>query len=71
MVTGNLLEARIAIGRALALEPERPDYRLRDADVAVLEGDLTRARTVLLEVMAMATDPAVAARAQERLNVIR
>ena len=38
---------------------------------AVLEGDLTRARTVLLEVILMTTDPAVAMRAQERLNVIR
>jgi hypothetical protein len=71
MVTGNLPEARAAIARARALEPERPDYRLRDADVAVLEGDLTRARAVLVEVIAMTTDPDVAARAQERLNVIR
>ncbi len=71
MVTGNLPDARSAIARALALEPGRPDYRLRDADVAVLEGNLARARSVLLEVMAMTTDPAVAARAQERLNIIR
>jgi tetratricopeptide (TPR) repeat protein len=71
MVTGNLPEARGAIARALALEPERPDYRLRDADIAVLDGDLTRARAVLLEVINMTTDPAVAARAQERLNVIK
>jgi Tfp pilus assembly protein PilF len=71
MVTGNISEARAAIARALALEAGRPDYRLRDADIAVLEGDLTRARAVLLEVIDMTTDPAVAARAQERLNVIR
>jgi hypothetical protein len=37
----------------------------------VLEGDLARARSVLVDVIAMTTDPAVAARAQERLNVIR
>jgi Flp pilus assembly protein TadD len=71
MVTGHLPEARAAIARALALEPERPDYRLRDADVAVLEGDLTRARAVLVDVIAITTDAAVAARAQERLNVIK
>jgi hypothetical protein len=54
----------------VALAPERLDYRLRDADVAVLEGNLVRARSVLDEVMTMTTDPALAARAQERLNAI-
>jgi Tfp pilus assembly protein PilF len=71
MMTGNLPAARAAIARALAIEPERPDYRLRDADVAALEGDLTRARAVLVDLIATTTDPAVAARARERLNVIR
>jgi tetratricopeptide (TPR) repeat protein len=68
MSIGQLAEARTAIDRALALEPRRPDFRLRDADVAVLEGDVSRARAVLLEVMA--DDAAVAARARERLNAI-
>jgi Flp pilus assembly protein TadD len=67
MSIGQLPEARTAIDRALALEPRRPDFRLRDADVAVLEGDVSRARAVLLDVMA---DDAVAARARERLNAI-
>jgi len=67
MSIGQLPEARTAIDRALALEPRRPDFRLRDADISVLEGDVSRARAVLLEVMA---DDAVAARARERLNAI-
>jgi len=67
MSIGQLPEARTAIDRALVLEPRRPDFRLRDADVAVLEGDVSRARAVLLDVMA---DDAVAARARERLNAI-
>jgi len=68
MSIGQVPEARTAIDRALALEPGRPDFRLRDADVSVLEGDVSRARVVLLEVMA--DDAAVAARARERLNAI-
>ncbi len=68
MSIGQVPEARTAIDRALALEPRRPDFRLRDADVSVLEGDVSRARAVLLEVMA--NDAAVAARARERLNAI-
>ena len=68
MSIGQVPEARTAIDRALALEPRRPDFRLRDADVSVLEGDVSRARAVLLEVMA--DDAAVAARAKERLNAI-
>jgi Flp pilus assembly protein TadD len=70
MVIGRVPEARAAIARAVALAPERLDYRLRDADVAVLEGNLVRARSVLDEVMTMTADPALAARAQERLNAI-
>jgi Tfp pilus assembly protein PilF len=38
MSIGQVPEARTAIDRALALEPRRPDFRLRDADVSVLEG---------------------------------
>jgi len=68
MSIGQVPEARTAIDRALALEPRRPDFRLRDADVSVLEGDVSRARAVLLEVIA--DDAAVAARARERLNAI-
>jgi tetratricopeptide (TPR) repeat protein len=68
MAAGHVLDARTAIGRALALEPGRPDFRLRDADVAVLEGDVLRARSVLLELIA--GDAAVADRARERLNAI-
>jgi Flp pilus assembly protein TadD len=68
MSLGQLAEARTAIDRALALEPRRPDFRLRDADVSVLEGNVSRARAVLLEVMA--DDAAVAARARERLIAI-
>lgn len=68
MSIGRVVEARTAIARALELEPSRPDFRLRDADIAVLEGDVARARAVLLEVMA--DDAAVAARARERLNAI-
>jgi tetratricopeptide (TPR) repeat protein len=70
MVIGRVPEARAAIARAVALAPERLDYRLRDADVAVLEGNLVRARSVLDEVMTMTADPALAARAQERLDAI-
>jgi len=68
MSIGHVAEARSAIARALTLEPGRPDFRLRDADIAVLEGDVARARAVLLEVMA--DDAAVAARARERLAAI-
>jgi Flp pilus assembly protein TadD len=68
MSIGQLAEARTAIDHALALEPRRPDFRLRDADVSVLEGNVTRARAVLLEVIA--DDAAVAARARERLIAI-
>jgi tetratricopeptide (TPR) repeat protein len=68
MSIGHVAEARTAIDRALALEPGRPDFRLRDADISVLEGNVSRARAVLLGVMA--DDAAVAARARERLNAI-
>jgi tetratricopeptide (TPR) repeat protein len=68
MSIGQVPEARTAIDRALALEPRRPDFRLRDADVSVLEGDVSRARAVLLDVMA--DDAAVATRARQRLNAI-
>jgi tetratricopeptide (TPR) repeat protein len=68
MSIGQVAEARTAIDRALALEPGRPDFRLRDADISVLEGNVSRARAVLLGVMA--DDAAVAARARERLNAI-
>jgi hypothetical protein len=70
MVTGSVPEARAAIARALELQPDRSDFRLRDADIAVLEGNLPRARSVLVDVIAMTTDPSVAARARERLNAI-
>jgi len=70
MVTGRVPEARRAITRALALAPDRLDYRLRDADVAVLEGDLVRARSLLADVVTMTTDAVMAARAQERLAAI-
>jgi len=70
MMAGNITEARAAIARALALDPARPDFLLRDADVAVLEGDVARARSILRDLLAITSDPSVAARAQERLNLI-
>jgi|KBSSwiStaDraftv2_1062776.scaffolds.fasta_scaffold147485_2 tetratricopeptide (TPR) repeat protein len=65
---GRVAEARIAITRAVALAPGRLDYRLRSADIAVLEGKLDEAGALLTQLAAVTFDAAIAEGAKMRLE---
>jgi tetratricopeptide (TPR) repeat protein len=67
MSEGRVPDARTAITRAVALAPGRLDYRLRSADISVLEDKLDEAGALLRQ-LARATDPAVADGARMRLE---
>jgi tetratricopeptide (TPR) repeat protein len=58
MADHRLPEARAAITRAIELAPGRIDYRLRDADISILEGKLSEARELLVELARVTTDRA-------------
>src|SRR5207249_9347459 len=58
------------LGRAIALAPGRMDFRLRDADVAMLRGAVDAARSLLGELSALAADPVTAEGAKRRLRAI-
>ncbi len=60
--------ARTAIARAIALAPGRLDYRLRSADISVLEGEFNEANTLLTQLAAITTDPLIAIGAKARLE---
>ena len=62
--------ARAAIARAIALAPGRLDYRLRSADISVLEGEFNEANTLLTQLAAITTDPLIAIGAKARLEQV-
>ena len=64
----SLPDARRSIERAIELAPGRADYRLRWADVSILEGRYEDARKVLTALAELRTDPRSAEGAQDRLN---
>jgi tetratricopeptide (TPR) repeat protein len=65
-----LIDARASIERAIALAPGRLDYRLRSADIRLLQGDAEAARSMLTSIAAIKFDSISAAAAKERLAVI-
>lgn len=65
-----LPSARLSIERAIELAPGRVDYRLRWADVRILQGDYDAARTALTTIAAARTDPQAADGAVRRLATL-
>jgi tetratricopeptide (TPR) repeat protein len=63
-------EALTAIRRAIDLAPGRLDYRLRYADIRILEGAHAEARAVLAELARNSGEGTVAERASQRLAVV-
>jgi tetratricopeptide (TPR) repeat protein len=70
MSEGRLREARMAIERAIELAPGRIDYRLRYADIWILEGRIDEATTLLTGLAKVKTDKAAVAGAARRLAAI-
>jgi tetratricopeptide (TPR) repeat protein len=70
MADGRLREARAAITRAIDLAPGRIDYRLRDADISILEGRIDEASALLTELAKVKTDKAAVDGATRRLEAI-
>jgi tetratricopeptide (TPR) repeat protein len=66
--TETLPDARSSIERAIQLAPGRIDYRLRWADVRILQGADEEAKAVLTKIAAVRIDPQAAAGAAERLR---
>ena len=65
-----LAAARGSIERAIALSPGRLDYRLRFADIQILQGQLAPARDLLKQLEAVTTDQTVSEAATKRLIVV-
>jgi tetratricopeptide (TPR) repeat protein len=65
-----LTEARASIERAVLLAPGRLDYRLRYADITMLQGDENAAKRVLTPIAAIRSDSVSSAAAKERLERI-
>jgi Flp pilus assembly protein TadD len=63
-------DARVSIMRAIELAPGRLDFRLRYADIAILEGRIEEARTLLTAIAAVPFDAVSAAAARTRLEAI-
>ena len=68
IVDGRLAEARQAIAHAIEIAPARLDYRLRSADISVLQDKLDEARAVLTVLARVTTDATVADGAKARLG---
>jgi tetratricopeptide (TPR) repeat protein len=62
--------AEEAINHAIELAPGRLEYRLRWADISILRGHVADARTLLIELAAVATDRTVSEAAQRRLDAL-
>jgi tetratricopeptide (TPR) repeat protein len=65
---GRVAQARVAIARAIALAPGRLDYRLRSADISVLEDKLDEAGALLKQLAGVTTDAAIADGAKARIE---
>jgi len=70
MSDGRLREARAAIERAIELAPGRIDYRLRYADIWILEGRIDEATTLLTGLAKVKSDKAAVEGAARRLDAI-
>jgi len=71
MIADNrLAEARTAITRAIDLAPGRIDYRLRYADICILEGKIAEASALLAELAKITTDRAASEGAARRLATL-
>jgi tetratricopeptide (TPR) repeat protein len=68
MSKSSLPAARASIERAIALAPGRIEYRLRWADVRILEGSYEDAKAMLSRLAAVTFDPAAATGAASRLD---
>jgi tetratricopeptide (TPR) repeat protein len=65
-----LPDARESIQRAIELAPGRLDYRLRLADVSILQGDFDEARALLTALARVPFDQAAAGAAKARLDAL-
>jgi tetratricopeptide (TPR) repeat protein len=70
MTDGRLREARAAIETAIELAPGRIDYRLRYADIWILEGRIDEATALLTGLAKVKTDKAAVDSATRRLEAI-
>ena len=70
MTDGRLREARAAIEKAIDLAPGRVDYRLRYADIWILEGRIDDATALLTGLAKVKTDKAAVEGATRRLEAI-
>jgi tetratricopeptide (TPR) repeat protein len=70
MADHRLTEARAAIARAIDLAPGRIDYRLRYADICILEGNIAEASALLTELAKVTTDKVAAEGATRRLAAL-
>ena len=68
--SATLPQARASIERAIELSPGRLDYRLRYADIRILQGQPNEVRGLLTAISAIKTDPAMAARARTRIDAM-
>ena len=65
-----LPDARVSILRAIELAPGRLDFRLRYADISILQGRVEEARKLLTAIAAVPFDASSAAAAKTRLDAI-
>jgi tetratricopeptide (TPR) repeat protein len=65
-----LSEARASIEHAIELSPGRLDYRLRYADVRILQGEPNEVRALLSAIAAIKTDPRASEGARKRIDAI-
>ena len=70
MTDGRLRDARAAIEKAIELAPGRVDYRLRYADIWILEGKIDEATALLTGLAKVKTDKAAVEGATRRLDAI-
>ena len=68
--TATLPDARVSILRAIELAPGRLDFRLRYADISILQGRIEEARKLLTAIAAVPFDASSAAAARTRLDAI-
>ena len=61
-------EARVSIEKALELAPGRLEYRLRWADIRILQGGYDEAKALLTRIAAIKIDPDAASAAEQRLD---
>lgn len=68
LTEATLPEARVSIERAIELAPGRIEFRLRWADIRILQGAYDDAKSLLTKVAAVTIDPDAASGAKSRLD---